>query len=178
MAISKNEGEAPIEFGKRLMDLVDEAALKGQKALPVYHTTVSPGEAIISPMGSFIAERTIPVVSGEKGGPGKDKDSLVVKKYLKNKDNKNNKKNDSLVVGLRMHFLEGKDTPGKKSFNQLLLHQNDLKLEEDRTLKFWQAVEDSYEKKKPLISNLTACEKKTLKNTFAIYIHMSFFCFQ
>ena len=125
--LARGEKEEPIEYGKRIMHAVQKEDLEETNALKFYHGVHSQGEALITPMGCFISERTLPLKSATAPAAAPDPDL----------------KKNARIIGWRTSFLEGKQSVGFRSFGNMTKDQKGISGDDDRTTKFWNAIHSS-----------------------------------
>ncbi len=116
------------DFGKRVCEAMTAADMDcaGIKSEIVYRE-MQPGDLMCVPPGNFTIERTVPV------NPPSDGNWTAPLKQ------------ENMVMGLRVHYLTGKDTESFEISKEFVKAQADQNISSDAAVKYWQHIRDGIE---------------------------------
>ena len=127
-SLTPSAGEEMADFGRRVCeamvakDLDDEDFNK-----EVYYVQLDEEEVMAIPPGCFTIERTLP--------PNPPSDGVWTESAKK----------VAMVIGVRTHYLTGKDTQSFANFKSAVKVQAEQSIPEDRILKYWQHIQSNIE---------------------------------
>ena len=93
----------------------------------VYYVQLDEEEVMAIPLGCFTIERTLP--------PNPPSDGVWTE----------GAKKAAMVIGVRTHYLTGKDTQSFANFKSAVKVQAEQSIPEDRILKYWQHIQSNIE---------------------------------